>query len=148
MPAGIFKLVTLIAIIVPADSRYQYRESAATLFYNEDRTIIHVAEYHRLNFAMKMPKFTSLKFSINDDIIHDTIVCQTFGTLEQECIYAKTSWLTERTHINNIMSDYNKEIHQLDIDLSTLRIDTTSKRAILNIGGILSQLFGVASTDS
>ena len=43
----------------------------------------------------------------------------------------------------NTMSSYNKEIVQFNADLSTMKVDTTNKRAIINIGGILSQLLQI-----
>ena len=93
-----------------------------------------------------MPTFASLRFASGNP--HNTIACHTFGALRRECIYAKTSWQLEQTHLRNIMSSYNEEIVKLNTDLSTMRVDTKEKRAIINIGGILSQLFGVASTES
>ena len=96
-----------------------------------------------MNFALQIPQFH--KITGLAKTIPDAHYCHTFGFMEHECNYTLASFHSEQRYLSDLIRQYNLETDYLDNDLSALTIQTTSKRALLDISGFLGSLFGTAS---
>ena len=136
-------VLTILALTSTVISEYAHRESAGVLFTENTRTIRKYSGLHRLTFALKIPQFHRITRLAKT--IKDAHYCHTFHFMEHECNYTLASFHSEHNHLFALIRQYNSEIELLNGDLSALTIQTSTKRALLDISGFLGSLFGTAS---
>ena len=136
-------LPPLLTLFICAHAELHFRESAGVLFTEQARSIRRHVGCDRLNFALQLPNFDRLTDSLKP--VELFLDCQSWNEMKLECEYSVISFKNENAHLLSLTNIYNKEIAQLDTDLNALSLAFKSKRALLNIGGFLSSIFGVAS---
>ena len=132
-----------IVIHTSAIPHNDFHESVGVLFTNHDRVIQKQLGSDILTVIIKIPDF----HKINKDTSFNTnqVSCPTFESFKNECINAIEALDIELERKAQLVRAYNNEVQDLNILLFNLRIRTNNKRALIDISGALSSIFGTAS---
>ncbi len=140
----LLSIITL-GLVSSIDSALQARESVGVLFKEVEPPIRRVLTYKYVNFILKVPDFKTITDTPRGAL--DYFNCTAIKEFSNECEFAKHSLHIETLQKHTLTKSYNAKIEIIKNTLRSMTLSTASKRALINISNLLSNVFGTATQE-